>query len=183
MKFRKKNHSIEDDDRYFFLIISPSGKIIGEIRSFLPCAIRIREIHITIQRFFYLSPTGKFAASVAGDRLYRSFGKLGKRGYDRLRHCLSLSVRDFNCNIISRLPLRKRGKTCLAFPLSRYHSVRFPMSELFAVIYAFIPFADALPRREPSAVAHAFTGFPFSPQVFQGGTQVSFVYPTVDRLE
>ena len=75
---------------------------------------------------------------------------------------LSLSVRDFNCDIISRLSLRQSRKTCLAFPLSRYHSVRFPMTEFFAAVHAFIPFADAFPRREPSSVAHAFTGFPFS---------------------
>ena len=122
---------------------------------------RYGEIHIAVQRFLYLSPTGELAPSVAGDRLYRFFRELGKRVYDRFRHRFSFPVRDLHRDIVSRLSLRERGKTCLAFPLSRHHRVRFPMPEFFAVIYAFIPFAYAFPRRESSAVPQPLPRFSF----------------------
>ena len=99
-----------------------------------------------------LSPTGELAPPVAGDRLYRFFRELGKRVYDRFRHRFSFPARYLHGDIVSRLSLRERGKTCLAFPLPRHHRVRFPMPELFAAVYALIPFAYAFPRREPSAV-------------------------------
>ena len=153
------------------------------VRPFLPCAVRIGEIHIALQRFLYLSPTGELAPSVAGDRLYRFFRELGKRIYDRFRHRFSLPVRDLHGDIVSRLSLRERGKTRLAFPLSRHHRVRFPMPEFFAVIYAFIPFAYAFPRREPSAVPQPLPRFSFPAQVFKGGTKIPFVYPTINCFE
>src|SRR5699024_8818956 len=115
-----------------------------------------------------------------GDRLYRFFGKLGKRAYDRFRHRFSFPVRDLHRDIVSRLSLRERGKARLALPLSRHYRIRFPMSEFFAVVYAFIPFAYAFPRRESAAVPQPLPRFPFPAQVFKRGTKVSFVYPTIN---
>ena len=43
----------------------PQNPVQILIRSFLPCTIQIRKVHITVQGFLYLPPTGKLAASVA----------------------------------------------------------------------------------------------------------------------
>src|SRR5699024_9673010 len=63
---------------------------------------------------------------------------------------------------------------------SGHHRVRFPMPELFAVVYALIPFAYAFPRRESAAVPQPLPRFPFPAQGFKRGTKVSFVYPTIN---
>ena len=144
-----------------FRVKLPQQSVQVFVRPFLPCAVRIGEIHIAVQRFLFLSPTGELAPSVAGDRLYRFFRELGKRVYDRFRHRFSFPVRDLHRDIVSRLSLRERGKTRLAFPLSRHHCVRFSMPELFAVVYALIPFAYAFPRRESSAVPQPLPRFSF----------------------
>lgn len=166
----------------------PLGKIHARVRS--GSRSFLSAMHSTGRQntyhsagLFDLPPTGKLTASVAGDRLYRSFGILGKRIDDRFCHRLSFPVRYFNCNIISRLSLRKCRKAYFAFPLPRYHRVRFPMPELFAIVYALIPFAYAFPCREPSTVSQPLPCFPFPAQVFKGGTKIPFVYPTINGLE
>lgn len=83
-----------------FRVKLPQQSVQVFVRPFLPCAVRIGEIHIAVQRFLYLSPTGELAPSVAGDRLYRFFRELGKRVYDRFRHRFSFPVRDLHRDIV-----------------------------------------------------------------------------------